>query len=197
MRRFSEKLFLLIFLLFLLIFLFNNNCQSEDFTFRKTRWGMSIQQVKQSEPIEPDESKENILLYKINILNKNVFLVYFFVNNKLVRARYVLAEEHSNKNDFINDYDEFKEIIKKKYGKPVKEDIFWKSRIYKNDPSNYGMAIATGNLIYLSSWKTNDSKIICFLRGDNFKIYCGVEYLSKELGSLEKEQAEKSNLDNF
>jgi hypothetical protein len=195
MRSFLEKLFLMIAIIFL--FFPDNNCHSDDFTFRKTKWGMSIQEVKQSEPMEPNESKENVLTYKTNILNKDVFLVYFFVNNKLVRARYALAEEHSNKNDFIQDYNEFKEIIKKKYGKPVKEDIYWKSRIYKNDPSNYGMAIATGNLSYFSSWKTNDSKIICFLHGDNYNIYCGIEYVSEELASLEKEQAEKKNLEKF
>lgn len=195
MRHFIEYLALIMIIIF--IFIPNRNCLSDDFTFRKTKWGMSIQDVKQSEPMDPNESKENVLIYKTNILNKNVFLVYFFVNNKLVRARYALAEEHSNKNDFIHDYDEFKDIIKKKYGKPVKEDVFWRSRIYKNDPSNYGMAIATGNLSYFSSWKTNGSKITCFLHGDNFNIYCGVEYVSEELGSLEKEQDEKRNLEKF
>jgi hypothetical protein len=195
MWRFSKKLILM--MAIIVIFFPNNNCRGDDSTFRKTKWGMSIQEVKQSEPMEPNESKENILVYKTNIINKNVFLVYFFVDNKLVRARYTLAEEHSNKNDFIHDYDEFKEIIKKKYGKPVKDDILWKSRIYKNDPSNYGMAVATGNLSYFSSWKTNNSKIICFLHGDNFNVFCGVEYVSNELGSIEKEHEEKKNLEKF
>lgn len=170
---------------------------SDNYNFRKTRWGMSMQDVKTSEPLEPYDLKDGLLSYRTNILGNNVYLFYIFVNDKLVRAKYNLAEEHSNYNDFIQDYDNYKDIIKKKYGKPNKENVYWKSRIYRNDPSNYGMAVATGNLSYFSEWETSDTKITCFLYGDNFKVQCGVEYLSKELSSLEKEQREKKNLENF
>ena len=106
-------------------------------------------------------------------------------------------QEHSNKNDYIYDYNKFKEILKKKYGKPSESNIFWKNKTYKNKPSYYGMAIAVGDLSYFSSWVTNSTKIICCLFGDNFNIYCGVEYVSKELGPLEKKQTEKRNLEKF
>ncbi|MFQ5780827.1 MAG: hypothetical protein ACE5HN_08605 [Nitrospiria bacterium] len=72
-----------------------------DNNFRKTKWGMSIAQVKSSEPLDVVKHDENLLGYKTSVIGKDVFVAYFFVDNQLVRARYILAESHTNKNDFI------------------------------------------------------------------------------------------------
>jgi len=156
-----------------------------------------MQQVKESEPLEIAHSEENILGYKVKVLDKDVHLGYIFVENKLVRAKYVLAEEHSNKNDFINDYKLFQSILIIKYGKPLKDDIYWRNNLYKKDPSNWGTAISVGHLSYFSKWDTGDTEIICFLHGDNFNIKCGVEYISRKLEQLEKSYKEKKGLENF
>lgn len=182
---------------FLTIGLSSNSCWCDDFNFRKSKWGMSMQQVKESEPLEIAHSEENILGYKVKVLDKDVHLGYIFVENKLVRAKYVLAEEHSNKNDFINDYKLFQSILIIKYGKPLKDDIYWRNNLYKKDPSNWGTAISVGHLSYFSKWDTGDTEIICFLHGDNFNIKCGVEYISRKLEQLEKSYKEKKGLENF
>jgi hypothetical protein len=172
-------------------------CFAKEYNFRKTTWGMPMQEVKASEPLEPQDSKDEALLYKTIILDKNVYLGYFFVEDKLVRAKYILAEEHSNKNDFIHDYKQFQEIVSKKYGKPIKENVYWRNSLFKKDSAHWGDAISMGHLSYFSEWGTNDTKILCFLYGDNYVIHCGVEYCSKKLQALEKEKKEKKNLKNF
>ncbi|MHB8068713.1 MAG: hypothetical protein ACYDIC_12535 [Desulfobaccales bacterium] len=186
-----------IFLIFIAIGVSSNISWCEVFNFRKTKWGMSIQQVKESEPLEIAHSSENILGYKVKVLDKDMYLVYIFVDNKLVRSRYLLAEEHSNKNDFIDDFKSFQNILIKKYGKPAKDDIYWRNNLYKKDPSNWGMAIGLGHLSYFSSWNTEDTEVICFLHGDNFNIKCGVEYISNKLRQLENKYKEKKGLENF
>lgn len=183
--------------IFVTIGLSSKICCCDDFNFRKTTWGMSVQQVLKSEPLETAHSEKNVLGYKVKVLDKDVYLGYIFIDNKLVRARYILAEEHSNKNDFINDYDTFKKILIKKYGKPIKDDVIWRNRLFKKNSSDWGMAISIGHLAYFSKWDTEHTEILCFLYGDNHKIKCGVEYVSKKLKQLEKNYKEKKGLENF
>ena len=170
---------------------------ADEFNFRKTKWGMPIAQVKSSEPLDVAKENENLLGYKTNVIGKDVFVAYFFVDNQLVRARYVLAESHTNKNDFITDYNDFKEILTKKYGKPKQNETFWRNDLYKDDYSDWGTAISLGHLIYLSSWETQDTEINNMLMGENYDISCIVEYSSKNLKEIEKKAQEKKAMDAF
>jgi len=184
-------------LVVIFVIAFTNFAYADDYDFRKTKWGMSIADVKSSEPLEVAKEDKNLLGYKTKVINKDVFIVYFFVDNQLVRARYVLAESHTNKNDFITDYNDFKNILIKKYGKPKKDETFWKKDLYKDDYSNRGMAISLGHLVYFSSWETQDTEINNVLMGENFDISCIVEYISKKLEEIEKKAKEKKALDAF
>lgn len=176
---------------------FINISWCDDFDFRKTKWGMSMQQVRESEPLEVTHSEDNVLGYKTKVLDKDIYLIYIFIGDKLVRTKYALAEEHSNKNDFINDYKEFQNIITKKYGKPIEDKVYWRNNLFRKDPSHWGNAIGLGHLLYFSTWETADTRIVCFLHGDNYTIKCGVEYASKQLRHLEKNYKEKKGLENF
>ncbi|MFC1541591.1 hypothetical protein ACFL50_03975 [Candidatus Latescibacterota bacterium] len=191
------KTHLRIFIVGFLVVVFAENSFGEDYNFRKTNWGMSNVQVMSSEPLDVAEENENMLIYKTIVIGKEVFVVYIFVDNQLLRARYVLAESHTNKNVFISDYNEFKEILTKKYGKPKQDDTFWANDLYKDDYSNWGMAISLGHLTYLSSWETQDTEIQTYLTGENYDISCIVEYRSKDLKELEEKAQEKKALDVF
>lgn len=181
---------------FIVIF-FTELSFAEEYNFRKTKWGMSITQVKSSEPLDVAKEDENLLGYETTVIGKDVFVVYFFIDNQLVRARYLLAESHTNRNDFITDYNDFKEILTKKYGKPKQDESLWKNDLYKDDYSDWGFAISLGHLTYLSSWETQDTEIINILMGDNFDISCIVEYSSKNLKEIEKKAQEKKALEGF
>ena len=156
-----------------------------------------LPQVKSSEPLDVAKEDENLLGYETTVIGKDVFVVYFFIDNQLVSARYLLAESHTNRNDFITDYNDFKEILTKKYGKPKQDESLWKNDLYKDDYSDWGFAISLGHLTYLSSWETQDTEIINILMGDNFDISCIVEYSSKNLKEIEKKAQEKKALEGF
>ena len=170
---------------------------ADEYNFRKTKWGMSIAQVKSSEPLDVAKEDENLIGYKTTVIGKDVLAAYFFIDNQLVRARYVLAKPHTNKNDFITDYNDFKEILTKKYGKPKEDKSFWKNDLYKDDYSRWGTAISLGHLIYFSSWETEDTEINNMLMGENYDISCIVEYSSKNLKEIEKKAKEKKALEAF
>lgn len=172
-------------------------CFGDEYTFRNTLWGMSVEQVKSSEKIKPEIEEKNRLGYKTNLLGKDMILLYIFVENKLVRAKYILKERHMNKNDYINDFMVFKEVLTKKYGLPNQNEVIWKKDLYKDDPQNYGLAISMGHCLYYSSWDTNKTEITLGLFGDNFDVTCGIEYVGKDYRELEEKEEEKKALESF
>ncbi len=176
---------------------YTNTTRADDFTFRKTKWGMSKSDVKNSEPLKLFQEDDNLLGYKTNVLDKDVFLGYVFVDNQLVRTRYVLAESHSNDNDYINDYLDFKATLTKKYGNPVDDQTIWKNDLYKSDNSGWGTAISIGHLVFYSTWISSSTEIINTLTGDNYDITCAVEYKSTNLKEIEKKAKERQALDDF
>lgn len=192
MRFASESAITCILLLF-----FAGTCLADDFTFRNTKWGMSVAEVKASEPLTVAKEDETLVAYKASIIGKDVFVVYLFTDNQLTRAKYVLAESHSNRNDFIKDYNDFKNILEKKYGSPSKDETLWRNDLYRNDYSDWGTAISLGHLLYFSTWETENTEIASILTGENFDISCVIEYSSKSLEELEKKAKEKKALDAF
>lgn len=165
------------------------------FDLRNIRWGMSVDEVKASEPEKPVFEQKEVLTYKINIAGFNTNLFYVFIENKLYNAGYSFLTEHTNKNDYVGDYENLKKILDEKYGSE-KSSILWKNNLYKNDSNYIGMAISSGHVVYSTLWNTDKTKITLSLRGDNFKVKLNIFYDSndKELLSLveNKNKAEKS-----
>ena len=186
---------LLLFITILLSFI--NVSLAEDFTFRKTKWGMSESDVKASEPLEIAESGDGWFSYKTNVLGKDVYVVYIFIDNQLVRSRYILAESYTNNNNYIDVYQSFKSILEKKYGKPVEDQTIWMDDNYKNDYSDWGMAVSLGDLTFYSTWINNSTEITNTLSGNNFSITCCVEYRSTKLKDIEEKAIENKAMEDF
>jgi hypothetical protein len=170
---------------------------ADEYNFRKTKWGMSIKQVKLSETSELLQENENSLVFKTSVLANDVMLGYVFAENKLVGAHYILLESHTNISDFIKDYNSLKEMLTKKYGKPKYDHTVWNNELFKDDPSSWGMALSVGHLAYVSTWETEDTVINNVLWGDNYEITCGVQYESKKLIGILDKSKEKKSLDAF
>jgi len=168
------------------------------YDFRKTNWGMSKEQVKATEDKKPDFEADTMLGYDITISEKDFACIYSFLEDKLYNSGYFFTGGHANKNLYIDDYKELKEILTKKYGKP-RTDIpgLWKNDLYKDDRSHWGMAISVGHLAYGASWETSTTKIDLMLSGDNYKIRLILSYISKELEEWVKQTKEKEASKDF
>jgi len=59
----------------------------EEFHFRKTRWGMTLEEVRASEPHEPLRESNRGLLYATTTLDMPCLLIYSFRQGRLLRAR--------------------------------------------------------------------------------------------------------------
>jgi hypothetical protein len=184
------------------ILLISQNALADDYDFRKTRWGMSQKEIMKSEIKKPEcinctgDGSEH-LGYRVSVLNKNVMLSYISVQDKLIATSYGLDEKHTNKNDYIEDYKDFKKALIEKYGKPKLDKITWKDNLYKDKISDWGFAVSLGHLEYLSYWETESTNISCSLDGDNYKIECMIIYSSKKLEYLREKKEKKKALDEL
>jgi hypothetical protein len=161
---------------------------------------MSKDEVKEIEQREftADEGKvQESISYSDKISNLECVLAYIFVKDKLSSAGYIITENHANNNAYIDDYEYLKELLEKKYGEPLREDITWKSEQYKDDKSNWGMAISKGDLIYTAHWETPTTEIDLLLTGDNYKIEFVLKYVSKELKDWATNTVREASLDNL
>jgi len=155
---------------------------SEKFDFRKTKWGMSKEQVKLTENSKLNIDGDDALGYEGTINGKDCVYVYHFLENKLYYSGYGFTLGHTNLNLYLDDYEEVKQWLIQKYGK-AKTDIpgLWKVYTYKGDKSQWGVAISLGHLSYKATWETSTTKINLSLSGSNNKISLLLLFYSKEL----------------
>lgn len=160
----------------------------EQFDFRHVNWGMGKDEVKKMEGKKPSyEAKDPSLErhetigFEDELLDKKVFLLYEFIDNKLYEAAYVFDVNHSNYNDFMTDYESLKIALTEKYGTPKEDKTNWKSDFFKKDLDNLGLAVATGGLVKSATWLLPRSLIACGIYGDSYKINVVARYHSVEL----------------
>jgi hypothetical protein len=171
---------------------------SENYTFRYTRWGMSVDEVIASESkLDPIEKSENLIKYKTQILGKHVELIYMFAQNKLIGSSYKLDDNYLNSLHFINTYNRFKEKLLQKYGPAEKDETIWLNDAYRNLDGRKGLALSLGYVEYLAVWETPDTTINCTLKEDNYYVNCSVNYWSKEFSALKENLQKEDSLDPF
>ena len=183
---------------FILVPMINHAMAKEKATFRKTIWGMSIEEVKISESLKKfKQGKDVLFFYGATIALKNMTIWYHFIDNQLVRAGYLLKESYINKNHYIDDYEYFKKILTEKYGRPKTDETFWKNELFKDNYSDWGRAVSIGHLAYRSVWETPCTEIVLGLTGDNFGIGCLVAYTGKNFVKLIEKKQKQENSASF
>jgi len=171
--------------------------------FRKVLWGMSAEQAKEIETAEFVKKEKgggdfkglDILIYTTNISGLDCTVVYYFADNMLTRARYLITEEHTNKNLYIEDFLKIKNQLVEKYGSPDKDDTIWSDDLYKDDPSEHGMALSVGHLMYVAEWYLPETIIQLLLKGDNYSVTLWVEYVGADFREFEKMVRKKAQED--
>ena len=180
--------------------------EDQDFDFRNANWGMTIKQVRASEGSRKAQLvKDNQVVYFDTISSKSFLVSYDFIDNKLVSAGYILADEHSNENLYIQDYDKLKELLIEKYGEPSDKwlngtkysEKVWLNDLFKDDPNDWGMAMSLGHLTYQLCWIIPRTEIMLKLTGDNYEIILGIVYYSTEFRELQEKEKEKETKDKL
>lgn len=67
----------------------------DDPDFRNTKWGNSMSEVRSQEAEKLGQEQDNMMLYETTINGWSAIVGYIFLNDKLVRAKYMITEDHS------------------------------------------------------------------------------------------------------
>ncbi len=163
--------------------------------FRNTRWGMTKEQVLRIEG-EPDrlENSEglDIIQYPQRILNMECLVGYVFAENRLAKAKYSFLGKQGDKNQYVLEYQNIKNILIRKYGRPLSEKALWSDPLYKGDDSNWGLAISQGHLELNSRWRDNETEILLRLSGGGNRLSLIVEYSGLEYEELAQKAQKRS-----
>lgn len=166
-------------------------------TFRNTCWGMTRKRVKKAETNELFHEEDHYLLYRGKIADLDCCIIYGLVEDRLVRARYVITEEHPNRNDYISDHETIKEALTVKYGEPADDQVVWSADLYKEDDDDWGVSVSLGHLVFGCDWSTNSTDILLMLCGENYEISFVVEYSSQKLKPFEAAARKRKSLLDF
>lgn len=147
-------------------------------TFRNTRWGMTAEEVKATDPgLEFIDSDGTLIVENVKVAGLTAATLFSFDNNGvLYQGGYVFTHEHSNATDFVDDYYTLQKQLVSKYGEPTLDEVKWKNDLLKDDPQNYGVAVSTGQLEYNTIIESGGTKIILRLSGDNYDITLALVY---------------------
>jgi hypothetical protein len=165
--------------------------------FRKVSWGASLSEAKTSESSDPLVEESDALLYEIKLGRFSCQAIYLFIGDQLVRGKYIVVDEYQNQTNYLTAYDELKDFVSKKYGTPDGDVTYWMNDLYKDDYSEWGMAVGCGHLSKFANWGTLESKISLSLTGENFDIQLAVEYAGKAFEQLESSLREAELLSDL
>jgi hypothetical protein len=167
--------------------------------FREAVWGMTQAQViatERNRPARTSESGGEIMVQygasKLGAMNGRP--IYIFANGKLVRAKFLVEEEHSDKNEFIRDFHEVESLLRERYGKPKDERAIWEDDSTQDETKNYldqdratassilpsdrlvGLAVALGHLRLYTIREGGRTKVLHVLAGADHQITHQIEY---------------------
>ncbi len=149
--------------------------------FRRTRWGMTRTQVIAGEGT-PTVEAAGRLTYVLQIAGLKSALNYDFENGRLSKAEYVLLEKYPEPSQYLVAGATWLDALRERYGEP-KQNTFWLNNAYRDDPSKYALAIASGHLEVTNTWQTGRTRIADIVTGGNGAISVRIAYASKQLPS--------------
>jgi len=170
---------------------------SPKYDFRKCQWGMSRAQVKNLEKSELLKEAAEGLVYSGRVSSFPCFIAYFFISDRLVRARYNITSRHDYPGGYLEQYEELQSILQKKYGLALRTEEKWWDEQYLDDEASWGKAVALGHLALWSSWETETSEISLMLRGADQQMFLEIEYCSKALADLEETSEPEEDYEDF
>jgi Copper amine oxidase N-terminal domain. len=132
--------------------------------YRNVWWGMTKEQVLNSESDKPTSNEKYIISYDIKIDGINAVLVYNFNKSmKLCSINIYETTTHSEINDYLSDYLTWKKTLTAKYGKCFQGG---NDKLVVAD-NNYNDIVSKNVMVYVSTWNTTESEIKCVLQGEN------------------------------
>jgi len=160
--------------------------QPKTFEKRSTDWGMSVQDVKENEPVTSSWELQSPILaefekrvaYHTQIEGIQAALTYTFYQDHLGQAKYVFEPQHDDAVDFVNDFHTVENWISQSYGLPTSVQEIWLDKLYQYDKSLWGQAVKRGHLVMVAEWKNPGTDIVLVLDGGNDEVGLVADFAS-------------------
>lgn len=166
--------------------------------FRKSKWGYPKASVKNRESSKLTNENSSLLTYNTRIARFNLSISYFFTENKLTSAQYLIIEEGNNKMDYVDDYNRIKSVLINKYGKPKEDKKIWAQGANNTiGYSQYGNAVSKGVLNLQTVWVIENSVITLNLTGGSGYLQLVVHYESVKLKEFKDNYELSVELEGF
>lgn len=163
--------------------------------FRKLSWGAHRLDVKQSEPSVAWLEDDGYLGFESALGGNECLVVFVFLNDMLVRGKYVFSQKFANDNTYLSKFDEFKDMLQKKYGVPDSDNEYWLNDLYQDDYQSWGMAVSAGHMSRFTMWVDGATKVCLSLTGEGYQCDLSIEYSSIEYEAEESKYKESIVLD--
>ncbi len=174
---------------------------SNEYDFRKTNWGMSMEEVAEAEnalELQYGESPLPGESYETRVGSLDCYINYYYIGDKLTSAEYEFSYEATLEYLCINNYSHLKEKLVEKYGEPIRDKDIWIDDLYKDNPKNWGRAVTRNHLLRYAQWETPSTRITIILTGDEYgNIALKIKYRSQRIKEFEEEFTAKEILEVF
>lgn len=149
--------------------------------FRNVLWGMTMEEVMaaETEAALTVLADQPVLVGDCIVAGRKARLFYQFASSHLREAFYAFEDAHTNRNLYIDDFEDLRELLALKYGEPLIDTAIWKRNLYRNDPDEWGRAVVIGDVTFRAEWETPRTRIILSLGGDNYEARHFLGYVSK------------------
>lgn len=129
--------------------------------FRKANWSMTMAEVKNLHQGEiPANQRQAMVNYDGKLAGLDVLIFYRFDElGELFQAGYESNADHSDRNRYIDEYNQLNSLLRKRYPESEPPMQVWNNRLFENKPDNWGRAVALGHLIYRWSYETGETRI--------------------------------------
>ena len=169
----NNTLLLLIFLLPMGTFA-DEFAENKGFDFRKTKWGMSQEEVLKSEEVPVKGNSDDLrvdplivddislkadLVFESILADKNVLVSYFFQNDKLKHAMYFINQGYYDPAKHHQDFVALDKLLEKKYGKPKDNKKIWSGTESIRKEFEDPLAVYFGYLSIKTEWKFGETLI--------------------------------------
>ncbi len=173
-----------------------NSSSSEEYDFKTFRWG-DLQEDVEAVEGTPDSDGEmssvdaNYIVYDTTVAGKSALLAYYFCDDGLFQTRYILTEEHSNENLFIDDYEDIRDALTKKYGEPSLDWERWQDDSKEDYYANKkGDALCYGYLTYVTYYSLDRTIVAMEMSADNYDISTTIDFQSLDISAGEPDYSD-------
>jgi len=163
-----------------------NISYGEQYHFRKTKWGMTIEEIMEEE--KPKKNLEykmikktdyDTLLYKGYIAGFSSNILYTIREGKLTNVQCTILDIKEGR-EYFEKFDIIKEFLTETYGKPIKE-VYKIDDKYKDNLEEIISVLKKNFFAYYTTWETPETKIILSLHRLPTGVILNNQYISKDL----------------